>query len=250
MALLLNAIQPTTLSCSISQADSGKIMNSLEAQNTDDYISWVPGDEQALNQSYYQPTYQSLGSSGNVARLFVMSNFGNWSVTRVTGEVGYSTTLSNGSDSTYLEQRQVNVTDCQLYNATYEVDFAFQYPDQSRNVSFSSWLNPVPATDSWSYPRRYPNTTSEVISYSAIMEAFGRMFVGRSVWPYRDLYQRYYTNYGITNIDWEHGDAVQRGMEQLFQNLTLSLLSDPGLIKNSTEAESLHGHQLSQHLCL
>lgn len=220
----------------------GVIMNSPQAQDYNDYISWVLGDEQALNETDYESSYKTLDRmSKDVPRLFVMSNFGRWDVVRLM-PVNYSTTLTNGSESTYLERRQVNVTECQLYNATYEVEFSFQYPYQTRNVSFSNWLNPVPLMDSWSWSSSSSsnaNNSDEVISYSAMMDAFGRIFVGRSVWPYHLLYQRYFTNYGLTNIDWEHAEAVQRGLEQLFQNFTLSLLSDAGLVKNSTDAQFL-----------
>lgn len=39
------------------------------------------------------------------------------------------------------------------------------------------------------------------------------------------------TSWKIIDIDWPDGQAVIRDLEQVFQNITLSLLSDDGLMQ-------------------
>jgi hypothetical protein len=124
------------------------------------------------------------------------------------------------------------VTECLLYNATYSVDFTFEYPSQTLKPQITNWLNPValiPYSEKTSV-----HTGPAVVSYLSIMDAFGKMLVGQSI---RNDYgvavdtpMVYLTSSKILNIDWASGEAVTRGLEQLFQNITLSLLSDDGLM--------------------
>jgi hypothetical protein len=219
-------------------ATYGDPLNAGGSGNRDKYLSWVPGNEDALGSSYVDQ-FQTLDQTSiDVARVFVMSNFGFWEVSRLTYDLNYTTTLVNGTNSTYLEQRQVNVTECKLYNATYDVDFQFEYPEQTHNISISAWLNPVAAASQYVpvYDVSNNATGAEILSYSAMMDAFGRMLVGRASESHYSIGIPQYTSYGIMDINWEDGVAVQRGLEQLFQNFTLSTMSDSGLIKNSSQA--------------
>lgn len=143
-----------------------------------------------------------------------MTNMGNRSKTRQYPVNG----------GTY-ERRQVNVTECILHNASYEVDFELEYPRQSREVRIADWLNPVATM------RPVAQTQPAIISYSAVMDAFGRILVGKSTQDMRlgsDV--AYLTSWKTLHVDWKSGDEVARGLEQLFQNITLSLLSDEGLM--------------------
>lgn len=91
-----------------------------------DYVSWlcwVGGDQpsQVLDSGKEAATIDT--TSTDAARLFIMTNLGNWNKTLNVSTKGYPQQFT-----------QVNVTECLLYNATYSIDFTFQYPSQRRKV--------------------------------------------------------------------------------------------------------------------
>jgi hypothetical protein len=185
------------------------------------FISWVPTYSLEIGPSDETTESQSLDlASEDVARIYVLTNEGNWNVTRTY----------NGSD--YPRYTQVNVTECLLYNATYSVDYRFAYPFQTRNASVSDWLNPV-AMLSRSEQLGLDNdnkTVHHMMSYAAVMDAFGQILVGEAK-------KFKYSNEEFTSaiwklapINWEDGASVAQGLEGLFQNITLSLLSDDALM--------------------
>lgn len=72
--------------------------------------------------------------------------------------------------------------------------------------------------------------SAAVSSYAVIMDAFGKIVVGSSVYNRYDTGTAFSTVSKILPIDWSSGEAVATYMEQLFQNITLSMLSDDGLM--------------------
>ena len=195
------------------------------------YASWVPGkgNEPAMpgpSALEWTPTLGHFGStldetSDDAARIFVMTNTGYWT----------KTVLSQADN--YTDHAMVlNVTECQLYNATYEVDFAFQYPNQTRHISISKWLHPIPPP-TWDFGYNYRSsnaTASKLLSYMCMMQAFGKLLVGYSKnSQYDQASLAKYSSWQIMDIDWSRGPAVQSGLEALFQNLTLSMLSNDNL---------------------
>ena len=180
------------------------------AENRATFLSWVAGDEQQLDTSRITrvKNFQTLDyQSQDAARLFIMSNIGVWN-----------------------KVMQVNVTECLLYNATYDVDFVFQYPQQSSYTVISKWLNSVAAPNSPFNYNPYSVTAAAITSYSSMMDAFGRLLVGTTFTDHYSIRTVYFTSWNIMAIDWSRAEAVQAGLEQLFQNFTLSLLSDEGLM--------------------
>jgi hypothetical protein len=194
--------------------------------NPIDFISWAAGDEllRVMNKTEEAATLDM--TSTDAARLFVMTSTGNW-----------TKTLDANSNGISYSYRQVNVTECLLYNATYSVDFKFQYPVQTRELQITDWLNPVAAITQSTRPN--PATEPAVVSYTSIMDAFGKMLVGNSIRSHYGADKAYLTSSKILNIDWTSGGAVARGLEQLFQNITLNLLSDDGLMYVVRVSESL-----------
>jgi hypothetical protein len=190
------------------------------------FTSWVAGDEQAYKTQNGQEQFQTLDTtSTDGARIFVMSNTGLWD----------STVPGIAFDNSTYHAVRVNVTGCLLFNATYNVELAFRYAQQTRNISISSWLNPVAAPSAATWGRgsslAYPNATANaVISYSAMMNAYGKLLVGIDESSHYVIDAPFYTSWNIMDIDWSRSEAVQIGLEQLFQNYTLSLLSDSGLM--------------------
>jgi hypothetical protein len=151
------------------------------------------------------------------SRVYVMTNEGSWNVTRTY----------NGTES--LRYRQVNVTECLLYNASYSVDFRFEYPSQTRNASVSDWLNPVVSLSN--REQRGDNlTVQETLSYAAVMDAFTQMLVGEARKDKYRVEKVTSTIWKLSPIGWKDGAAVVHGLEELFQNITLGLLSDDALM--------------------
>lgn len=130
-----------------------------------------------------------------------------------------------GNSSSYA----VNITECTLYNATYDVTFDFHYPNQTRSIRITDWINKVTMLENGGIGSHDMSFDPRVLSYSAMMTAFGRLLVGSSFNSHYGTVFNEHTSRNMVSIDWSRAEAVQEGMEQLFQNFTLSLISDPAL---------------------
>lgn len=184
------------------------------AQQSYQYLSWVPGTD----PGYSSADFGTLDSvSHDAARIFVLTTIGDWNNSLLTHQLGRPVRLM-----------LVNVTECQLYNAIYEVEFAFRYPNQTRHATVSKWLHPVPPYP-WYLERNAPQipnmTDASVLSYSSMMQAFGKLLVGDSSSAPYTVAKSFFTSWQILNINWSESTAIQSGLESLFQNFTLSLLS-------------------------
>ena len=182
------------------------------------FLSWTdtlletPPEDEVIRFPGTRPEDARLYS-----RVYVMTNEGSWNVTRTY----------NGTAS--LRYRQVNVTECLLYNASYSVDFRFEYPSQTRNASVSDWLNPVVSLSN--REQRGDNlTVQETLSYAAVMDAFTQMLVGEARKDKYRVEKVTSTIWKLSPIGWKDGAAVVHGLEELFQNITLGLLSDDALM--------------------
>ncbi|PVH94144.1 hypothetical protein DM02DRAFT_693815 [Periconia macrospinosa] len=177
------------------------------------YKSWVPGSE----GDHRGPKTETLDyNSRDGARLFVMTNLvdTNVYVNQTTGA-----TL-------------VNVTECVLYNATYDVDFTFQSFKQTHQMNISHWLNPV-FSPVYGLDREFlgglGGRSNAIFSYCTMMSAFGKLLVGQEDRSHYNIDSNLYTSRRVLHVNWNHSETVETGLEQLFQNFTLSLLSDEGL---------------------
>jgi hypothetical protein len=184
--------------------------------NPIELLSWVAGD--VPSGIFYENGAGTLDiTSTDAARLFVLTNTGNW-----------SETLSADSNGMPYQFRKVNVTECLLYNATYSVDFIFEHSGQSRELQIADWLNTV-GTMTGSLESNL-ETKRAVGYYTEIMDAYGKMLVGSSTSSYYGAGHAYLARAKILSINWSSGEAVATGLEQLFQNITLSLFSEDGLM--------------------
>lgn len=179
------------------------------------YRSWTPGNEgTGLAEGTPSITLDDIEGRHDEARqdgatIYIMSN----------------TDPSDIVVNATLGRTKVNVTECVLYNATYDVDFTFQFPQQTRHVNISAWLNPVwvPNINNIQY---VVGDLGATYSYCMMMKAFGKLLVGQEMHRSNGIELTYQTSWKILNINWNRSEAVEAGLEQLFQNFTLSLLSD------------------------
>jgi hypothetical protein len=122
-----------------------------------------------------------------------------------------------------------DLLDCKLYNASYQAFFNFSFPNQAIQVQSRQLLNPVNASDDIShYTKGVYGHEAQRISYQSIMESFGRLIVG--VDQDRDTRVITVGSWRMLAIDWTTRNGTQQGLESLFQNITLSLLSAPSLM--------------------
>ena len=129
------------------------------------------------------------------------------------------------------------VINCTLYNATYDVDFRFQDGSQIVNTSIREYTHGVGKMGSLSNPYNGP----EVFAYESLMSALGAIMVGfindsytMQTWLpittlvntedmesffVKDLGEAVYVSFGPAT------KPLAEGIEEMFQNMTLSLLS-------------------------
>jgi hypothetical protein len=122
-----------------------------------------------------------------------------------------------------------DLLDCKLYNASYQAFFNFSFPNQAIEVQSRKFLNPVNVSDdirTWVHYQGERNREQR-ISYQSIMESLGRLIVGVD----KSIDGRVITvgSWKMLSIDWTTRNGTQQGLEQLFQNITLSMLSTPSL---------------------
>ena len=177
------------------------------------YVSWpgpvppVSASARGSNSPSGSTNYDA--TSEDVARLFVMTNTGSWDRYLETDH------------SPILWRRIVNVTECRLFNATYSVNFKFQDGIQSQEVSLQSW-NTAVALDTGTL-RKGPAKP-----HGAIMQAVGSLLIGSTSVSLRgmDLPRDTSLTRKLVNVDWNDADSIPRALEQLFENVTLSLVSN------------------------
>ena len=69
------------------------------------------------------------------------------------------------------------------------------------------------------------------LCYEAIMDAFGKVLVGEKYSHFHDTQDRaYFTSSQYTSINWTAQDAAVDGLEQMFRNVTLSMMSSSALV--------------------
>lgn len=172
---------------------------------------------------------------------------------QVSATVRYDAALAKANELLSARVSGILLPECSLFNASYSVHYTFQYPNQTRRVSIDEWRNPVRLYDILNPSEsRSPQGGEEahetpdgsvvnpmvpfsardaqVSSYGTVMQAFSTLLIGRSS---NDRYNgdtTDHTSWKIIDIDWSDGSVVQRALEQPFQNITLSVLSDQSLM--------------------
>jgi len=186
------------------------------------YISWVPT---AVNKFGLTNATTFLDMvSTDAAHIYIIPN------TSVAGPVyGYGMP-SNGPYG------YDDLLDCKLFNASYQAFLNFSYPSQTVEVKSRTLLNPVNAPQDISeWHRGAMNNNFEGvkqqaqrISDQAVMDCLGRLLVGYEWW--NDGYVvTQQTSWSMMSIDWTNRVKAQQGVEELFENITLSMMSSAPL---------------------
>jgi hypothetical protein len=178
---------------------------------------WLCFDPYKLN--LVSANYTPFDSQDPLATMFFGSGF-NFNYKNESASLVIAMLNNTSSDLSYP------IVQCSLYNASYHSDFQFAYPSQNVSVTQRKLLNPTGTqgadfgTPKWAYMN--------------IMDAFADMLVGYST-AYRGGEFSYRTNYKITalsNLPQQDFGNEQLGsvLESIFQNITLSLLSDSSFL--------------------
>ena len=188
------------------------------------YLGWLGGDDHDLNNKsgYNLLSSQDLYNIVDVIqtetpRLFVVYN----------NEIGQ---YNNSKRHTNMFQ---NLTECLLYNSSYTVDFLFAFPEHKITIQSVEYLEPAmpsakAATGSDTLPDDALSLSSTVFAYDSIMSAFGSNMVGY-------VTSDEYSSLGVGGVASQYSTfsdpkGMERSVEQLFHNITLSCLSDNTLM--------------------
>lgn len=211
--------------CSLTNVSMAEgVATALQNESTQEegskflYFSFVPGDPKHSAPTYYDGAsepYQTLDDmSTDSARLFI----------------------AHGTPDSPI-RNATDLIECRLGNYSYHVHFQFAYPLQSIDTLNYQRINDVGSFLPSGVFGPLSDYYSDVASYQAIMEAFGAVLVGMSE---ADHYGGIYTestSYAYTAINWTTAGMIMAGLETLFQNATLSMLSIPQLMYISKPAQ-------------
>ena len=193
------------------------------------YISFVGGSEAA--QGLFNSSGLECGDYGTCARPLPTALYNNV----------YTSLDHTSTDSARLYVLLgYNLTECQLFNASYNTRFDFRASVQTVAIDTIDLLNPVAHNNSVGSlcynTTMYPDCMqiSTIGSYQAIMQAFGGLYVG-SLNGHSTQYLRYQTLVTALSIAPNltapfDAPTFRKQMEDQFQNITLSMLSFPGFM--------------------
>lgn len=228
MSYTLEFIGPA-LSC--DHADAGLIreVNSSYARLSENislitmyyYAAWVPkaGFDRTDLSFIRNGTDIILDrTSSDAAHLYIIPN------TSAAAFFGAGSSLEHGSDDIHYGYR--DLLDCKLYNASYQVFFNFTFPSQSIDVRSRELLNPVNGSN---WAGLTPGREEQRICYQAVMESLGDMIVGYEGFETAQMLSSSGSKWDLMPIDWTNREKTRKGLEEVFQNMTLSLLATPSL---------------------
>jgi hypothetical protein len=187
------------------------------------YLSWVPSNPGGLNSSNLtsmikeiRPTLDVV--SPDAAHIYVIPN------TSFVGPIFVGQEQMSFDDQHYGYQ---DTLECKLYNASYRAFFNLTFANQAIEIQSRELLNPVNVStdiNQWVLGNAYQE---QRICYQSIMDAFGRLIVGSEM--KKNGRASTVGSWNMMAIDWKTRNGTQQGLQQLFQNITLSMLSTPSL---------------------
>jgi hypothetical protein len=191
------------------------------------YMAWVPQENiDRGNISANDKTTSLDIVSTDAAHIYIIPN------TTIIGP------LYVGPDiETFLDHYGYqDLLDCTLHNASYRAFFNLTFPNQAIKLLSRELLNPVNVSkdnvQEWYGAQGLGSPGASAhreqrVCYQSIMDSFGRLVVGQQSW--RDGRTDTQGNWNMVPIDWTTRNGTQQGLEDVFQNITLSLLSASSL---------------------
>lgn len=196
-------------------------------ENVYQYIAWVPVANSSFDLSE-TTTFLDMVST-DAAHIYIIPN-----TSASAGPVYVGGEMITGEDDHYGYQ---DLLDCKLYNASYQVFLNFSYPTQSIEITSRTLLNPVNVSvdiSEWYFgtvqkPPIIIKQQAQRICYQALMDSLGRLLVGNE-WQRDGFTVTQQTSWSMMSINWTDRTAAQRGVEELFQNITFSMMSSTALM--------------------
>jgi hypothetical protein len=188
------------------------------------YMAWVP--EAGIDRGNISANSKSTSLdiiSTDAAHIYVIPN------TTMLGPY-----FAGREMMTFLDRYGYDdLLDCTLHNASYRAFFNLTFANQAIEVQARELLNPVniPKDIEYSMEQYHDGTlghTTQRICYQSIMDSFGRLLVGREMKRDGTIFTT--GSWNMVPIEWTTRNGTQKGLEQLFQNITLSMLSVPSLM--------------------
>jgi hypothetical protein len=187
-----------------------------------------------------EPGYGSYRTEEEYASIGLLSAL-NYSASPGARTLDYTTTdamVTNKSAARLyfaLRSRLSNptnsLTECQLYNSSYTINFTFNNGQQ--DISYRSKnINPVSVPDSKDCQHRSHSECRAIFSYLSLMDCLGKLLVGTvTVSPYgiTRWNQTQILNTVLTDYrEWIglYNAPMSDALEELFTNLTISLFSN------------------------
>ena len=193
------------------------------------FASWIEGDISHGSPKYYLEgpgNWQTIGAGADDSddlslQLYVAATPG----------------LRYDTDTPEVYQ-------CVCHNASYVASFNFQYTSQNVTIKSVDLLEPLSAllfTNTLEASKEQQSgilgINGQRLSYAAILDAFDSILVGAAEWShYGAIYTYGGTRYAQTKIDWTSTNSTISPLEELFQNITLSMLSSSKLTQNERTA--------------
>ena len=237
-----------------------------ETENGFHYLSWTPSSAKNSTVPWEKDSiHKDTSKSGGVGAMHKDGG--------CLGHINGGPAIVFVAARANISTSDWTVLNCSLYNASYTIRFAFAADTQDVSVSSIQDLNPVgpidPSADVSTSRRGWTiNATSALISYEMMMEVLGNTLCG-AVWSEKEP-QAGVVRPTILNIDrtrvletliantaelWPlyakgtdvtgEGGSIEKppanpptlatAIESLFQNMTITLLSQPRYLKDQTE---------------
>jgi len=231
----VNMFGPSVLCDSPGNASFVKHINDIITNNTFGdpikFVAFAPTWEPGYWRNGTEEEYASIGllsalnySAGPGARTLDYT-------TRDTIEANKSAARLYFALRSRLSDPTNSLTECQLYNSSYTVNFTFNNGQQ--DISYRSKnINPVSVLDWKDCQHRSRSECSAIFSYLSLMDCLGKLLVGTvTVSPYgiTRLNQTQILNTVLTDYrEWKglYNAPMSDALEELFTNLTISLFSD------------------------
>ena len=117
---------------------------------------------------------------------------------------------------------EYNVKECQLWNATYDAEFTFENFEQTTTLHALTYEGPILSISSADPDEIEGNLQNDLPK--AILSAFGSLMVGMQL--KEDSGLSHTSNFELLNVNFTNPEKLNKGLEEVFVNITLSLLSE------------------------